>query len=624
MLKTVIKSFLILVSLVVLMNNLMIGSNPMISVVMSTYNRGDLLPRAIDSILSQTYANFEFIIINDGSTDETANILESYKKKDKRIKIITNTQNNGLVYSLNKGLNKARGKYIARMDDDDLSIPTRFEVQFNFMENHPDITVCGTTRFNVNIPEDKEEIQQKISKYVQASSFPNTINEFDTSDLAINSYYEVPIFHPSAFIRKKFLMDHDIQYRRIYESAEDTGLWFDITQNEGKIIRLRTPLVLRGSSNKKKNYYSDQLKNYNLFLERSLAGIYKRKGKGWLGHNEICEIFSSLKTQIGKKSFLTEKAIKHMENNYGCQRKNIYFFYAWNKNSLNECGGVIHPAFCDLKNDLSKTGFTLSQTTKDAFTLFSISPVNYTKSIVDKYPQKVIFLLETPSRHQDIQEINKFDIIFTYDQSKVDNKKYFHLMIPYTSKQKNTQKLQRVKKETFISMINSNITPKRKEIAKWFVQKHPEKIKLYGKNWKTLYNELSENDKHNFLKIDGGYISRKADAFSKSKYAIVFENNTGYGYISEKIFDAFFMGTVPIYWGAPDITDYIPKRCFINFNNFKSFDELYNYLNNMSDKEYKNYQQCILDYVKNFSDSPFSRESVKNKILSVLKDKKII
>ena len=102
---------------------------PLVSVIMSTYNRAsldhNLLSKAIESILNQTYKEFEFIIINDGSIDETKNILAEFQKKDSRIKILTNEKNEGLPNSLNKGLAIAQGKYIARMDDDDYSFSIR-------------------------------------------------------------------------------------------------------------------------------------------------------------------------------------------------------------------------------------------------------------------------------------------------------------------------------------------------------------------------------------------------------------------------------------------------------------------------------------------------------------------
>jgi glycosyltransferase involved in cell wall biosynthesis len=116
--------------------------NPKVTVLMSVYNGEKYLREAIDSILNQTFMDFEFLIINDGSTDSTVEILQSYD--DPRIKIINNVENIGLTKSLNKGLRIARGTYIARMDCDDISLPERLEKQINYLNAHPEVGVLGT------------------------------------------------------------------------------------------------------------------------------------------------------------------------------------------------------------------------------------------------------------------------------------------------------------------------------------------------------------------------------------------------------------------------------------------------------------------------------------------------
>ena len=115
--------------------------NPKVTVLMSVYNGEKYLQEAIDSILEQTFKDFEFLIINDGSTDKTGEILESYH--DLRIKIINNEKNIGLTKSLNKGLKLARGEYIARQDADDISMPERLEKEVEFLETHQDYAVVG-------------------------------------------------------------------------------------------------------------------------------------------------------------------------------------------------------------------------------------------------------------------------------------------------------------------------------------------------------------------------------------------------------------------------------------------------------------------------------------------------
>ena len=116
---------------------------PKISVLMPTYNGAKLLSETIDSILNQTFKDFEFIIINDCSPeDETDKIIAKYN--DPRIRYIYNDKNLGISGSSNKGISLARGKYIARQDHDDISLPTRLEEQYNYMESHPEVGICGT------------------------------------------------------------------------------------------------------------------------------------------------------------------------------------------------------------------------------------------------------------------------------------------------------------------------------------------------------------------------------------------------------------------------------------------------------------------------------------------------
>lgn len=118
-------------------------SKPEVSVVMSVYNGERYLPEAVESILNQTLANFEFIIINDGSTDSTGAILRRYQETDERLRVY-GQENLGLIASLNKGCRLARGEYIARMDADDVSLPERLAKQVRYMEEHPEIGVLGT------------------------------------------------------------------------------------------------------------------------------------------------------------------------------------------------------------------------------------------------------------------------------------------------------------------------------------------------------------------------------------------------------------------------------------------------------------------------------------------------
>ena len=157
-----------------------------ISIIMPAYNAEKYIREAIESILNQTYTDFEFIIINDGSTDKTKEIIKSYS--DPRIVYMENEENSGIVVTLNKGLKCAQGEYIARMDSDDISLPDRFEKQIAYMDKHKDVGVLGTSIiiFGEGI---KEQIYQFDSKYKKAKA-----------DLFFNS----SLAHPTVMIQSGY------------------------------------------------------------------------------------------------------------------------------------------------------------------------------------------------------------------------------------------------------------------------------------------------------------------------------------------------------------------------------------------------------------------------------------
>ena len=236
----------------IIASGILFWPNPKISVVMSTYNRQNFLPRAIDSVLNQTFSDFEFIITNDGSSDDTANILKKYAKQDSRIKILTNEQNKGLIYSLNRGLDAARGKYIARMDDDDISLGQRFEKQYQFMEKNPDITL--TSSFVANPDDNRTWPFQK---------------QTDSDTMKVELYTNiVPLSHPSIFVRRSFLEKHKIRYNEKYRAAEDRKFYLDLYDAGAKMGKVPEVLVYyRFHNTNPEQWYYDRWKNANLFLQ---------------------------------------------------------------------------------------------------------------------------------------------------------------------------------------------------------------------------------------------------------------------------------------------------------------------------------------------------------------------
>jgi glycosyltransferase involved in cell wall biosynthesis/tRNA A37 methylthiotransferase MiaB len=194
-------------------------TSPKISVIMSVYNGAEHLEDAIKSILKQTQPNFEFIIINDASTDSTSEILAKFD--DPRIVIITNDENLGLTRSLNIGFKIAKGEYIARMDADDISHPLRFEKQVFFLDGHPDCLVVGT--WTVVIGEDGRHLDLWKT-------------EAEACRLEVSN----PIVHGSAMIRKKILEKLG-GYNEQFRYAQDYDLWIRISEY-GRLCNLQEKL----------------------------------------------------------------------------------------------------------------------------------------------------------------------------------------------------------------------------------------------------------------------------------------------------------------------------------------------------------------------------------------------
>lgn len=163
--------------------------NPEVTVLMPVYNGAKYLNTAIDSILNQTYKDFEFLIINDGSTDNSEEIILSYK--DERIRYIKNELNIKLIKTLNKGVNLARGKYIARMDCDDISFPTRLERQINYLHSHKDLDGVAGRVFDL-LPHD---IIKRSLRYLPLHK----------DAFRFTSLFEISFCHPCLTIRTDVL-----------------------------------------------------------------------------------------------------------------------------------------------------------------------------------------------------------------------------------------------------------------------------------------------------------------------------------------------------------------------------------------------------------------------------------
>ncbi len=197
---------------------------PFVSVVMSSYNREDIIKETIDSILNQSYSDFEFIIINDASADKTEDIIKSCS--DSRILYLKNKQNCGCTFNYHVAHNIAKGKYIVHIDDDDISHPDRIKIQTEYMENNPYTALAGA--YIETFGENKR---------------PSWVFYTDGKmlELAMNIYN--PICHSSVIYRKEYLDRHYINYDISKKCSQDYDLYKQIILSGGKLANIPKILV---------------------------------------------------------------------------------------------------------------------------------------------------------------------------------------------------------------------------------------------------------------------------------------------------------------------------------------------------------------------------------------------
>lgn len=182
-------------------------SKPSVSVLMSVYNGERYLQEAVESVLQQTYTDYEFIIIDDGSKDRTWELLNAFN--DPRIRLISNEENIGLTQSLNKGIQMSRGDYLARQDADDISTSERLAMQMRFLREHPEVGVLGTWVAYI----DKQG--QRIGTWATPGSPPL---------VSWSLLFGNCIAHPSVIVRRS-LLRQGLTYRPEFPYAQDYDLW---------------------------------------------------------------------------------------------------------------------------------------------------------------------------------------------------------------------------------------------------------------------------------------------------------------------------------------------------------------------------------------------------------------
>jgi hypothetical protein len=224
-----------------------------------------------------------------------------------------------------------------------------------------------------------------------------------------------------------------------------------------------------------------------------------------------------------------------------------------------------------------------------------------------------------------------FKKILTWNPRLVDNVRYISLPLPNRI-EKNEQYFNLKNKSHFCTLISSNkfsnypgeLYSERRKLIRWFENFHPEKFDLYGVDWdrlfipslgklnfllSVLYRKFPELPKVKHYPSYKGKLKSKRETLRLYRYAICFENIVDHGYITEKIFDCFLAGVIPIYWGAPELVSLMPKNTFIDIHKFLSYEELFDYISTMSDIEYQTYLDAIAYFLDSKQIYPWTAEN---------------
>lgn len=255
------------------------GDKPLVSVVLPVYNGKQYLAEAIDSVLSQTFANFELIMIDDGSTDDSQQILREYEKRDPRVRVVVR-ENRGLATTLNDSLDIARGAWIARMDQDDIALPHRFERQLEWLEQ-TGADICGSW------------VQRFGSADKRVVRLPQTDEAIKMAML-----FHSPFAHPAVIMRAPLVKR--LRYDKAWEKAEDYDLWERAAEAGWKMVNVPEVLLLYRvhdeqistlTANRQQQLTQDIRRRYWVFVSQSM-----RLNQRWI--DEVLKVSESSLSKV--------------------------------------------------------------------------------------------------------------------------------------------------------------------------------------------------------------------------------------------------------------------------------------------------------------------------------------
>jgi glycosyltransferase involved in cell wall biosynthesis len=255
---------------------------PKVSVVMLTYKRGDIVSKAIESVLAQTYKDFEFIIINDGSLDNTDEVVKKYKKNDKRIRYYKNPKNMGIAFSRNRAFGLARAPYIMIMDDDDFSLNERMEKQVKFLDKNPQIdVVVGQIKGFPRVPQNHNAIASFLIQH-------NVVG------------------NANIMYRSDFAKEHKIFYDEELKISEDWDYWVKMLFSGAKFASIEDDVLVREPLSVK--HHVKDFEEGNKVIRKKIGEYFSPDNFEKFYDADACEKVK----MIVKKSVFTEDFEEHL------------------------------------------------------------------------------------------------------------------------------------------------------------------------------------------------------------------------------------------------------------------------------------------------------------------------
>ena len=339
---------------------------PLVTVLMPCYNAMPFLTEALDSIVNQTYPNLEILCINDGSTDNSGEILNAYAQKDDRIRVIHNEENIKLIRSLNNGIDLAKGEYIARMDADDISELNRIEIQLNFLLKNSNIDIVSTAL--TRISEQGEVIGEVITRQTLPLS------------CLFSSFFYVPFHHGPMMSKAAILKSNHFLDEPYALHTEDYELFSRLVSNGVKVNNLRETLYrVRINS-------QSVSRKYTLIQDKNFVECSRRHNLSFNPNPMSFDVQEVLVNRIDK-SKLSVSLLKESISHYKLFRNHFISQYPdASKNELKEIDSIYNTHLFDIlvqsfkQGDIKVRFFILTRFSTLLRILFSKNSIGYIKT----------------------------------------------------------------------------------------------------------------------------------------------------------------------------------------------------------------------------------------------------